>query len=134
MAGPLSGLLIQPLVGSYSSSLLPFLLSPLFAHIPPSEIVGALSDASTSKYRRRFYIALSALLILISTLVVAFAREISSVLCSLGGMGDWDPQRRASEQTVAIWIGVVGFYVLDFSLNGLQATMRVQLSLSLSLD
>ena len=98
---------------------------------------GALSDASTSKYRRRFYIALSALLILISTLVVAFAREIASVVCSLGGIGDWDPARQESEKTVAIWIGVVGFYILDFSLNGLQATMRVSLfslpTLSLSL-
>ncbi|GAA5955707.1 hypothetical protein JCM3765_001827 [Sporobolomyces pararoseus] len=99
MAGPLSGLLIQPLVG-------------------------ALSDASTSKYRRRFYIALSALLIIVSTLVVAFAKEISSVFCSLGGIGDWDPERIGWEQTVAIWIGVSGFYVLDFSLNGLQAAMR----------
>ncbi|GAA6059941.1 hypothetical protein JCM10212_003081 [Sporobolomyces blumeae] len=99
MAGPLSGLLIQPLVG-------------------------ALSDASTTHYRRRFYIALSALLIVISTLVVAFAREVASVLCSLGGIGDWDPDRIGREGTVAIWIGVVGFYVLDFSLNGLQASMR----------
>ncbi|GAA5931015.1 uncharacterized protein JCM15063_002521 [Sporobolomyces koalae] len=99
MAGPLSGMLIQPLVG-------------------------ALSDSSTSKYRRRCYIALSAVLIIVSTLVVAFAQEIASVLCALGGIGDWDPERVGWEQTVAIWIGVAGFYVLDFSLNGLQATMR----------
>ncbi|GAA5903076.1 uncharacterized protein JCM6883_002687 [Sporobolomyces salmoneus] len=99
MAGPISGMLIQPLVG-------------------------ALSDASHSRYRRRFFIALSALLIIASTLVVAFAKEIASVFCSLGGIGDWDPERAGWEQTVAIWIGVVGFYVLDFSLNGLQAAMR----------
>ena len=135
MAGPLSGLLIQPLVGPSFLSLFPLLFLSFRSHSLSKS--GALSDASTSKYRRRFYIALSALLILVSTLVVAFAREIASVVCSLGGIGDWDPERQESEKTVAIWIGVVGFYILDFSLNGLQATMRVSLfslpTLSLSL-
>lgn len=69
------------------------------------------------------------MLIIVSTLVVAFAKEIASLVCSLGGIGDWDPERQGSEQTVAIWIGVVGFYVLDFSLNGLQAAMRVRTTL-----
>ncbi|GAA5963168.1 hypothetical protein JCM21900_002938 [Sporobolomyces salmonicolor] len=99
MAGPLSGLIVQPLVG-------------------------ALSDSSNSRYRRRFYIVVSAALIVISTLFVAYARQLSDFICSLSGLGDWDPSQKEREQTVAIWIGVVGFYVLDFSLNGLQASLR----------
>ncbi|GAA5874856.1 hypothetical protein JCM1840_003904 [Sporobolomyces johnsonii] len=99
MAGPLSGLIVQPLVG-------------------------ALSDSSHSRYRRRFYIVVSAFLIVVSTLFVAYARELSDFICSLSGLGDWDPSQKERQQTVAIWIGVVGFYVLDFSLNGLQASLR----------
>ncbi|GAA5900708.1 hypothetical protein JCM8208_004587 [Rhodotorula glutinis] len=100
MAGPLSGMFVQP-------------------------IVGALSDSSPSRYRRRQYIAFSALFILASSLVVAYAREAASVLVSIfADVGDWDPARTSREQTCAIWIGVVGFYVLDFSLNALQAAIR----------
>ncbi|KPV72096.1 uncharacterized protein RHOBADRAFT_47279 [Rhodotorula graminis WP1] len=100
MAGPLSGMLVQP-------------------------IVGALSDSSPSRFRRRQYIAFSALFVLVSSLVVAYAREAASVLVSLfADVGDWDPARASREQACAIWIGVVGFYVLDFSLNALQAAIR----------
>ncbi|GJN89859.1 hypothetical protein Rhopal_002848-T1 [Rhodotorula paludigena] len=107
MAGPLSGLIVQP-------------------------VVGALSDASPSRYRRRRYVVLSTAFILISTLVVAYAREISSLLVSIfTGVGDWDPAREDRERTGAIILGVAGFYVLDFSLNGLQASLRA-LALDLS--
>ncbi|BGP19706.1 hypothetical protein JCM10213_005425 [Rhodosporidiobolus nylandii] len=102
MAGPLSGLIVQP-------------------------VVGALSDSSPSPYRRRQYILLSTALILLSTLVVAFARELAALLCSLpllGGLGDWDPGNAEREKSVAIGLGIVGFYGLDFALNGLQASLR----------
>ncbi|BGO95201.1 hypothetical protein NBRC10512_000984 [Rhodotorula toruloides] len=109
MAGPLSGLIVQP-------------------------VVGALSDSSPGGFRRRFYIVLSTLLIILSTIVIAYARELASLLCSssiFGGVGDWDPQRKERERLVAIAAGVLGFYVLDFSLNGLQASLRA-LALDLS--
>ncbi|GAA5993015.1 hypothetical protein JCM10908_000799 [Rhodotorula pacifica] len=100
MAGPLSGLIVQP-------------------------VVGALSDAAQgSRFRRRFYILLSAALIVLSTLLVAYAREVATLVCSFTGLGDWDPSRQGSENTIAIVCGVLGFYVLDFSLNGLQASLR----------
>ncbi|GAA6018292.1 hypothetical protein JCM10207_000793 [Rhodosporidiobolus poonsookiae] len=102
MAGPLSGLLVQP-------------------------VVGALSDSSPSPYRRRLYIALSAVLVVFTTLQVAYARELAALLCTLpglGGIGDWDPENEARRRTVAIWCGVIGFYGLDFALNGLQASLR----------
>ncbi|GEM12595.1 MFS transporter, sucrose transport protein [Rhodotorula toruloides] len=109
MAGPLSGLIVQP-------------------------VVGALSDSSPGRFRRRFYILLSTLLIIFSTVLIAYARELASLLCSssiFGGVGDWDPQRQERERMVAITAGVLGFYVLDFSLNGLQASLRA-LALDLS--
>ncbi|GAA6055261.1 hypothetical protein JCM3770_001513 [Rhodotorula araucariae] len=100
MAGPLSGMIVQP-------------------------VVGALSDSSPSRFRRRQYIFFSTLFILVSSLVVAYARELASVLVSVfTGVGDWDPAREERERTCAIWLGVVGFYILDFSLNGLQASIR----------
>lgn len=90
---------------------------------------GALSDSSPGRYRRRYYVILSTLLIILSTIVIAYARELASLLCSsslFGGVGDWDPQRKERERAVAIAAGVLGFYVLDFSLNGLQASLRVR--------
>jgi len=59
-----------------------------------------------------------------STLFVAYAKELAGVIASLSGLGDWDPDQKGKVDSVAIAIGVVGFYVLDFSLNGLQASLR----------
>ncbi|GAA5972190.1 hypothetical protein JCM8115_007152 [Rhodotorula mucilaginosa] len=100
MAGPLSGLVVQP-------------------------IIGALSDAAHHhRFRRRYYILWSAALVVLSTLVVAYARQIAALVASYAGMGDWDPETESLQQQVAIACGIVGFYVLDFSLNGLQASLR----------
>ncbi|KDE02736.1 LOW QUALITY PROTEIN: Sucrose transporter [Microbotryum lychnidis-dioicae p1A1 Lamole] len=98
LAGPLAGLIMQP-------------------------SIGALSDASKTKYRRRAFIAASTASVVVSTLFVAYANEIGSLLSGWSGLGDWDPKQdhvRAS----AIAIGVLGFYVLDSSLNGLKASLR----------
>ncbi|GAA5843336.1 hypothetical protein JCM11251_007290 [Rhodosporidiobolus azoricus] len=104
MAGPLSGLIVQP-------------------------VVGALSDSSPSRFRRRQYILLSTLLIVLATLVVAFALPFAGLITSLlpfdmGGHGDWDPENGEIKGKVAIALGVGGFYALDFALNGLQASLR----------
>ncbi|KAM0786252.1 hypothetical protein ACM66B_007051 [Microbotryomycetes sp. NB124-2] len=99
LAGPLSGLLVQPMIG-------------------------AISDSSQSRYRRRAFIAGSAALVILSTLLVAYAREIGSLLASWSGLGDWDPKQEDTIKHWAIVVGVSGFYILDFSLNGLQATLR----------
>lgn len=102
MAGPLSGLVVQP-------------------------IIGALSDAAHHhRFRRRYYILWSAALIVLSTLVVAYARQIAALVASGTGMGDWDPETESLQREIAIACGIVGFYVLDFSLNGLQASLRVR--------
>lgn len=91
----------------------------------PRALPGALSDASFSRYRRRVFIVASAVLVIVSTLFVAYAKELATLLSSLSGLGDWDPEQEEQIQSIAIAIGVVGFYTLDFGLNGLQATLRV---------
>lgn len=101
LAGPISGLIAQP-------------------------VIGAVSDASTSKYRRRFWIMLSTIALVISTLTLAYCQEIAAFFVdSLGvGEGDWDEKRNEKASSVAIGFAIVSFYVLDFALNGLQASLR----------
>lgn len=103
---------------------------PLLRHTSltsPHSLPGALSDASFSRYRRRAFIASSSVGVIVSTLFVAYARELAALFASLSGLGDWDPEQDEKIKSIAIFIGVVGFYVLDFSLNGLQASLRVSL-------
>ncbi|KAF5387983.1 hypothetical protein D9615_000522 [Tricholomella constricta] len=101
LAGPISGLIAQP-------------------------VIGALSDSSTSKYRRRYWIFLSTIALVISTFTLAYCQELAAILVDLfgAGEGDWDDVRKQQAKTTAISFAVVSFYVLDFALNGLQASLR----------
>ncbi|KIO12686.1 hypothetical protein M404DRAFT_123851 [Pisolithus tinctorius Marx 270] len=101
LAGPISGLVAQPLIG-------------------------AISDSSTSKYRRRYWIGLSTVALVVAILVLAYCESLAAVLVDLygGGFGDWDPERDKQVNNVAITIAVVAFYALDFALNALQASLR----------
>jgi len=101
LAGPISGLIAQP-------------------------IIGALSDSSSSKYRRRYWIMLSTVALVISTLTLAYCQEVASILVDLFGVGagDWDEQRNKRVTSTAIGFAICSFYVLDFALNGLQASLR----------
>ncbi|KAI3623933.1 hypothetical protein CBS14141_003632 [Malassezia furfur] len=101
IAGPLSGLLMQPLIGS-------------------------LSDASTSKYRRRKYMVASALFVALSTCLIAFSEPVAILLLDLlgVGLGDWDPVRRERTAQLVQVLSVLGFWVLDFAINGLQVISR----------
>ncbi|RDB22586.1 General alpha-glucoside permease [Hypsizygus marmoreus] len=101
LAGPISGLIAQP-------------------------VIGALSDSSTSKYRRRYWITLSTAALVVSTFTLAYCEEIASILVDLFGVGagDWDEQRNKQVNSTAISFAVVSFYILDFALNGLQASLR----------
>ncbi|KZT74302.1 MFS general substrate transporter [Daedalea quercina L-15889] len=71
LAGPISGLVAQP-------------------------VIGAISDASTSKYRRRYW-------------VLAFSSTYSA---------------QELVQNTAIGLAIISFYLLDFALNALQASLR----------
>ncbi|EPQ30430.1 uncharacterized protein PFL1_01956 [Pseudozyma flocculosa PF-1] len=101
LAGPLSGLIAQPVIGS-------------------------LSDKSTSSFRRRKFMIASAALLTVSTLVLAYSVPLSTLLVDLfgGGLADWDPRRDSLVRTVTQWISVIAFWILDFALNGLQAASR----------
>lgn len=51
--------------------------------------VGAISDSSTSKYRRRYWVVLSTFALVASTLTLAYCEDIASVFVNVG---DWDPK------------------------------------------
>ena len=71
LAGPLSGLLVQPLIGAFS-------------------------DKCTSRFgKRRPYILVSGMLTCLSMLGVAYAREIAVWVVVRGGYGDEDSQKAA---------------------------------------
>ncbi|KLO15861.1 MFS general substrate transporter [Schizopora paradoxa] len=101
LAGPISGLIAQPLIG-------------------------AISDSSNSRYRRRFWIITSTAILCTSTLMLAYCKEIATFFVDLfhGGLGDWDPKQKKQVDNTAIGFAVVAFYLLDFTLNALQASLR----------
>ncbi|KAJ1835985.1 hypothetical protein LPJ63_000701 [Coemansia sp. RSA 2711] len=105
MAGPLSGLLIQP-------------------------IVGRLSDKCTSSLgRRRPYIIGGAAFVITSVILIAYAKEAAVAMARIAGLSDDNSGVPGSDYQsfvtrVSIVIAVVGFYVLDFSINTSQACAR----------
>ncbi|KAK8861283.1 hypothetical protein IAR55_002102 [Kwoniella newhampshirensis] len=101
LAGPISGLVAQPLIG-------------------------AISDSSNSRYRRRYWIVTATMLLVLSGLGLAFTEPIAKSLVDLfgGGQGDWDPKSVRLVKNTAIGIAVFCFYCLDFALNALQASLR----------
>ncbi|KAH9951665.1 major facilitator superfamily domain-containing protein [Amylocystis lapponica] len=101
LAGPISGLIAQPMIG-------------------------AISDASTSKYRRRYWVVLSTIVLIISTTTLAYCQSIAAFFVDImgGGAGSWDPKWAKTVKNTAIGLAVVSFYLLDFALNALQASLR----------
>ncbi|KAF8517822.1 MFS general substrate transporter [Gautieria morchelliformis] len=101
LAGPISGLIAQP-------------------------VIGAISDSSSSRYRRRFWIGWSTVVLVFACLALAYAQDAASVLVDIfgGGVGDWDPKRLSEAKQLAIGIAITAFYLLDFALNALQASLR----------
>ncbi|KAJ1828733.1 hypothetical protein LPJ56_000917 [Coemansia sp. RSA 2599] len=83
LAGPLSGLVTQPLVG-------------------------ILSDRCTARLgRRRPYIIGST----------------AAVVVCMGVIG-WTKELAGDRPTLVVWLAVASFYVLDFAINSIQATLR----------
>jgi solute carrier family 45 protein 1/2/4 len=72
LAGPISGLVVQPLIG-------------------------AISDSSTSRYRRRFWVVASTMLLVLSLLGLAYTEPMAKAIADLigAGQGDWDPKGQA---------------------------------------
>ncbi|KAH9999305.1 MFS general substrate transporter [Russula vinacea] len=98
LAGPISGLIAQP-------------------------VIGAISDSSVSKYRRRYWVVLSTAALVVSTLALAYCKEIASFFVNMFRIGV-DPKQTTQASSVAIALAIFSFYVLDFALNALQASLR----------
>ncbi|KAF5344144.1 hypothetical protein D9758_008829 [Tetrapyrgos nigripes] len=101
LAGPISGLVAQP-------------------------VIGAISDSSNSKYRRRYWVVLATVVLVISTFILAYCEALAAFFVDLFGVGagDWDERRNRQVANTAIGFAVFAFYLLDFALNGLQASLR----------
>lgn len=101
LAGPITGLIGQPWIG-------------------------AISDAQSGAFRRRKFIVLSALWLSVFGLCAAYSHYIAFHLVMIFGhvQGDWDPSLSSKADRVARWIAVAAFWMLDLSLNTLQATSR----------
>lgn len=101
LAAPVSGLVVQPLVG-------------------------VLSDLSNSPCRRRQFILGSTLVVALCTLVLAFSSVLASGLTDVlhAGLADWDPVRLQARDDLNRLLAVVAFISLDISINGVQASAR----------
>ncbi|KAI8086095.1 major facilitator superfamily domain-containing protein [Halteromyces radiatus] len=92
IAGPLSGLVMQP-------------------------IVGAFSDKCTSKWgRRRPFLLIGSIMVVISLVVIGWTREITEFFVSSDEI--------ASFKKLSIGIAITAIYILDFSINCVQASCR----------
>ncbi|KAI8391613.1 major facilitator superfamily domain-containing protein [Radiomyces spectabilis] len=92
IAGPLSGLLMQP-------------------------IVGALSDRCTSRLgRRRPFLLGGSVVVVLSLLMIGWTRELTSLFTGT--------QEGSLSTKVSIGIAIAAIYILDFSVNCVQASCR----------
>ncbi|KAG6869304.1 hypothetical protein C0993_000057 [Termitomyces sp. T159_Od127] len=96
LAGPISGLVAQPVIGQASTCYL------------------------------QYWIILSTVALVISTFTLAYCEPLAKVVVDVLGIGagDWDDERKTRANNIAIGFAVVSFYILDFALNGLQASLR----------
>ncbi|OBZ89630.1 General alpha-glucoside permease [Choanephora cucurbitarum] len=100
LAGPLSGLLVQPLIGAFS-------------------------DKCTSRLgKRRPFIIVAGLLTCISMIGVAYAREIGYYSAVWFSKQDSAEAIKQAAHANAIIVAVASFYFLDFTLNAVQAICR----------
>ncbi|KAI8377773.1 major facilitator superfamily domain-containing protein [Radiomyces spectabilis] len=96
LAGPLSGLLVQPLIGAFS-------------------------DKCTSRFgKRRPFIVVAGILTCLSMVGVAYAKEIGAFI----GQSLYPNDAEHAAHTYAIVVAVSAFYFLDFTLNAVQAICR----------
>ncbi|KAG2201642.1 hypothetical protein INT47_003868 [Mucor saturninus] len=92
IAGPLSGLIMQP-------------------------VVGVISDSCKSKWgRRRPFLVGGSIIVVLSLLVIGWTREITHLLTR--------SDSGSLFKTVSIVIAIASIYILDFSVNCVQASCR----------
>ncbi|CAO3626891.1 unnamed protein product [Cunninghamella echinulata] len=92
IAGPLSGLIMQP-------------------------IVGIFSDKCTSKWgRRRPFMVGGSILVVLNLLAIGWTRELTALFVDINDT--------SSYKKVSIFIAIACIYLLDFSINCVQASCR----------
>ncbi|KAI9283402.1 major facilitator superfamily domain-containing protein [Sporodiniella umbellata] len=92
IAGPLSGLVMQP-------------------------VVGVISDGCSSRWgRRRPFLIGGSFMVIVSLLIIGWTREIA-YLFTQSEQGD-------TFKAVSIFIAIASIYILDFSINCVQASCR----------
>ncbi|KAJ1670430.1 hypothetical protein EV182_008214, partial [Spiromyces aspiralis] len=76
--------------------------------------------------RRRPFIIAGGLFVIFSVLLIAYAREISIAIApiALSNPEDGSAEFNAFVSRASIALAVLGFYVLDFSINASQACAR----------
>ncbi|KAI7849215.1 major facilitator superfamily domain-containing protein [Circinella umbellata] len=100
LIGPLSGLIMQPVIGS-------------------------LSDRCSSRLgRRRPFIIAGGINVCLSMLGVAYAKDLGSWLIRLSNHTTTPENMAEQERRAAIVVAIFSFYLLDFSLNAVQASCR----------
>ena len=81
--------------------------------------VGVLADNSTSRYgRRRPYMLLGSLLCAVAMLILGFTPSVAGWLSTPG---------TSFHGTLTIWFAVLSIYIIDFSINAVQAADRALL-------
>ncbi|CAK5282405.1 unnamed protein product [Mycena citricolor] len=91
LAGPFSGLVVQPLVGAYA-------------------------DTSTSRFgRRRPYILVGCLLCVVGMLLLGYTRGVAGLFTTSGS---------SAHSTLTMVLAVVAIFLIDFSINAVQAVDR----------
>ncbi|KAH9821071.1 hypothetical protein DFH28DRAFT_1050696 [Melampsora americana] len=106
---------------SSNSKTLLWLASPISGLIIPP-ILGMISDLNyKSLHRRRTWIVISTLILLISLISLSFCQPLGLMLTYIIGsdQGDWDPERLIHIQSNSIFIAILSFYFSFFSLDSL---------------
>ncbi|ERS98621.1 solute carrier family 45, member 1/2/4 [Sporothrix schenckii 1099-18] len=116
LAGPLSGLIVQP-------------------------VIGVVSDQSTAKWgRRRPFMAIGSIIVVAGLLTLSFTREIVSSLLGAGRNSDATPSvvdavsPPTAHGNVVICVAVLALYVTDFAINAVMSCNRSLLVDTLPLE
>ncbi|EGG05492.1 uncharacterized protein MELLADRAFT_116801 [Melampsora larici-populina 98AG31] len=112
-------------LSTYSTTWL-WLSSPISGLIIPP-LIGIISDLnSKSLHRRRTWIVISTLILLISLISLSFCTPLGIFMNYLigGDQGDWDPKKNINIHSNSILIAIVSFYFSFFSLDCLILSTR----------
>lgn len=135
VAGPLSGLVMQPLVGELCDAIDTW--TCLTNHI-----LGAFSDRCTSRFgRRRPYLFGGTVISTCALLLLGYTKSVSSIF----GLSDEHVRRpriqlptpftfhlprsqfislSLQRNRLTIWLAVLSIYFIDFSVNAIMASLR----------